>query len=262
MMSIKTGGFDQIVQTVAAAISGSRRIAVLSGAGMSADSGLPTYRGIGGLYNEMEVEEGMPIEDILHAYTFARNPALTWKYLAQIERACRGAAPNHGHRLLAAWEHRFEVCVVTQNVDGFHCAAGSTNVIELHGNLRRLYCCDCGDRSVVDDFDMLTLPPRCTKCDGLVRPDVVLFGEMLPPGAMAAYEQALGTGFDVMFAVGTTAAFPYIQGPMQEATRGACITVEINPDVTVLSDHVTFTLRASALNALTAIDAELSRLGN
>ena len=117
-MSIKTGGFDQIVQTVAAAISGSRRIAVLSGAGMSADSGLPTYRGIGGLYNEMEVEEGMPIEDILHAYTFAGNPALTWKYLAQIERACRGAAPNHGHRLLAAWEHRFEVCLVTQTSMG------------------------------------------------------------------------------------------------------------------------------------------------
>lgn len=260
-MSTKTEGFDQIVQTVAAAINGSRRIAVLSGAGMSADSGLPTYRGIGGLYNEMEVEEGMPIEAILHTYTFARNPALTWKYLAQIERACHGAAPNLGHRVLAAWERRFEMCVVTQNVDGFHRAVGSTNVIELHGNLRQLYCCDCGDHSVVDDFDMLTLPLRCTKCDGLVRPDVVLFGEKLPPGAMAAYERALGTGFDVMFTVGTTAAFPYIQGPMQEATRRACITVEINPDVTVLSDQVTFTLRASALTALTAIDAELSRLG-
>lgn len=81
------GQLEDLVTT----LSQSRRVAVLTGAGMSAESGLPTYRGIGGLYNDMDVEEGMPIEEILHAYTFARDPALTWKYLAKIEQACRGA---------------------------------------------------------------------------------------------------------------------------------------------------------------------------
>ena len=235
----------------------SRRVAVLTGAGMSAESGLPTYRGIGGLYNDMDVEEGMPIEEILHAYTFARDPALTWKYLAKIEQACRGAKPNDGHRLLAQWDERFELYLVTQNVDGFHRAAGSANVIELHGNLRHLFCCDCRADFEVEAFDGLSMPPRCNQCDGLVRPDVVLFGEMLPAAATAAYERELARGFDMIFAIGTTAAFPYIHGPVADATSKGAVTVEINPDTTVLSDQVSHRVRSGALVALTAIDQAL-----
>ncbi len=234
-----------------------RRVAVLTGAGMSAESGLPTYRGIGGLYNDMDIEEGLPIEEILHAYTFARDPALTWKYLAKIEQACRGAEPNDGHRLLAQWDERFELYVVTQNVDGFHRDAGSANVIELHGNLRHLSCCDCRADFDVETFDALPIPPRCGKCDGLVRPDVVLFGEMLPAAATAAYERELARGFDVIFAIGTTAAFPYIHGPVAEAAAKGGVTVEINPDTTVLSDQVSHRVRSGALVALSAIDQAL-----
>lgn len=243
---------------VAAALRGARRVAVLSGAGMSADSGLPTYRGINGLYNDIEIEQNMPIEDILHAYTLARNPALTWKYIAQIDHACRAAGPNDGHRVLASWDERFELWVVTQNVDGFHRAAGSRNVIELHGNLSRLYCCAC--RAAFDnlDFDLGVLPPRCPLCDGLVRPDVVLFGEMLPVSAVNQYELELARGFDVMIAIGTTAAFPYIAEPMLDAGARGCVTVEINPDTTALSNEVSHHIAGPAREVLVALAARLS----
>ena len=244
---------------VATALARARRVAVLTGAGMSADSGLPTYRGIGGLYNDMAIEAGMPIEEILHAYTLARNPALTWKYIAQIERACRAAGPNDGHRLLAAWQERFDLWVITQNVDGFHRAAGSRNVIELHGNLGRLYCCACRAPYVSADFDLATLPPRCAECDGLVRPDAVLFGELLPDAALAVYERELARGFDVMLAIGTTALFPYISEPVAAATARGCVTVEINPDRTLLSGQVTHRLNSRALDSLQRLDTLLGQ---
>lgn len=249
--------WQETLTPVVEALRRARRVAVLSGAGMSADSGLPTYRGINGLYNDIEIEQNMPIEDILHAYTLARNPALTWKYIAQIDNACRAAGPNDGHRVLATWDARFELWVVTQNVDGFHRAAGSRNVIELHGNLSRLYCCAC--RAAFDniDFDLTVLPPRCMHCDGLVRPDVVLFGEMLPGSAVNQYEHQLARGFDVMIAIGTTAAFPYIAEPMLEASARGCVTVEINPDSTALSNDVRHHIKGPAREVLQALEARL-----
>lgn len=246
------------IAAVGEALVNAKRVAVLTGAGMSAASGLPTYRGSGGLYNAIEIEQGMPIEEILHMYTLARNPALTWKYIAQIEQACRGATLNRGHSILAKWEHHFEVHIITQNVDGFHTAAGSSRVTELHGNLARLFCLDCERAFTISDFDINKLPPRCMHCDGLVRPGVVLFGEMLPAAALANYERELATGFDVMLAIGTTAGFPYIHDPMVAAGRGSTITVEINPDLTPLSTHVTHYLQCDALDALEKLDLILA----
>ena len=243
---------------VVAALAVARRVAVLSGAGMSADSGLPTYRGVNGLYNDIEIEQNMPIEEILHAYTLTRNPALAWKYIAQIDTACRAAGPNDGHRILAAWDQRFELWVITQNVDGFHRAAGSQNLIELHGNLSRLYCCACRADFSSHDFDLATLPPRCTYCDGLVRPDVVLFGELLPQSAVTHYERELARGFDVMIAIGTTAAFPYIAQPLLSAGARGCVTVEINPGQTALSRDVKHHLNGPAREVLLALEAELA----
>jgi NAD-dependent deacetylase len=250
-------GFESYAP-VASALSRAHRVAVLTGAGMSADSGLPTYRGIGGLYNDMTVEAGMAIEDILHAYTLARDPALTWKYIAQIERACRAAGPNEGHRVLARWQDRYDLWVVTQNVDGFHCAAGSRNVIELHGNLTRLYCCACHKQFPSSAFDFSVLPPRCDECDGLVRPNAVLFGELLPDEALAAYERELAHGFDVILAIGTSALFPYISEPLRSAATGGTVTVEINPERTVVSDLVTHRVAERALCALQRLDALLA----
>lgn len=240
-------------RAVALLLRGARRIAFFTGAGISAESGLPTYRGVGGLYNDMTIDEGLPIEEILSGDTFAHDPALTWKYLFEIERACRGARPNLAHALIADLERTHEVCVITQNVDGFHVEAGSSDVIELHGRLRELRCTQCGAPSTCRDFDGLHLPPRCTTCAGILRPEVVLFGEMLPLRAVARYEAALRRGFDVVFAIGTTAGFPYIHDPIARCARELVPTIEINPDRTPLSSVVTHRFDCGAAAALQAI---------
>jgi len=245
------------VKEVADSIVRARRVGFFTGAGISAESGLPTYRGIGGLYNDITVDEGLPIEEVLSGAMFTRAPGITWKYIAEIERACRGAQANDAHRAIAALEEFVEVWVITQNVDGFHRDAGSSNVIELHGNLRELICTECGRQEKVLDYADLTIPPRCEDCAGIVRPDVVLFGECLAVSATNQYDLIVGTGFDVVFAVGTTAGFPYIYEPVAEAARHGITTVEINPDETPLSDLVTHRFATGAGKALAAILGEL-----
>lgn len=248
---------DDIAEELAAELRGARRVAFLTGAGLSAESGLPTYRGVGGLYNGMTREEGRPIEEILSGDVFAREPALTWKYLLEIERACRGAEPNLAHQLIAALDAQCEVWVITQNVDGLHQRAGSQRVIELHGRLRELVCTGCTQDPEVSSFDELCLPPRCAACGAVLRPMVVLFGEMLPAADLARYERELAKGFDVMFAVGTTAGFPYIYDPVVAAGRRGTTTVEINPDETSLSQRVQHRMACGAVPALRAIAARL-----
>lgn len=242
-----------LARDVALVLRGARRIAFITGAGISAESGLPTYRGVGGLYNDMTIDEGLAIEEILSGETFMRDPALTWKYLLEIERACRGAQPNAAHRMIAALDRTHEVCVITQNVDGFHVEAGSRDVIEIHGRLRELRCTSCGARAARPDFDGLELPPRCADCRGVLRPDVVLFGEMLPVRAVARYELALRQGFDAVFAVGTTAGFPYVYDPVASSARAGIPTIEINPDRTALSSLVSHRFECGAVAALRAI---------
>lgn len=241
------------IARVAAAVHSASRVVFFTGAGISAESGLPTYRGIGGLYNDITVDEGLPIEDVLSGAMFARSPEITWKYIAEIERACRGAGANDAHRAIAALEAVAEVCIITQNVDGFHTAAGSSNVIELHGNLAKLACTGCNDRTSVEDYSGLVIPPRCGLCDSVLRPMVVLFGEMLPELAIRRYDSELARGFDVFFSVGTTAGFPYIFEPIAEASRRGMTTVEINPDLTPLSRVVSHRFDAGARVTLEAI---------
>ena len=121
-----------------------RSILFITGAGVSAESGIPTYRGIGGLYNVDTTEDGVAIEEALSASMLAKNPALTWKYLAQIGLAVQGARHNRAHEVIAEMESRFlRVWTLTQNVDGFHLAAGAKNVIEAHGNMHSLSCTRC-----------------------------------------------------------------------------------------------------------------------
>ena len=148
-----------------------RRVLFITGAGISADSGLPTYRGIGGLYTRGDTEDGIPIEEALSGPVFARNPALTWKYLAQIEHAARGHSHNKGHEVIARMEKRFEqVTVLTQNVDGYHTDAGSTDVIEIHGNMRNLMCTGCSWRRTIRDYTEVEIPPSCGDCGAAARP--------------------------------------------------------------------------------------------
>lgn len=232
------------------------RILFVTGAGMSADSGLPTYRGIGGLYHDRHTDDGMPIEVALSGPMLLARPALTWKYLAEIEAACRGAEPNAGHYAIVELERRkARVIVLTQNVDGLHRAAGSRELIEIHGSLHRLLCTECGRGRPVEDYRGMQLPPGCPVCGGLMRPDVVLFGEDLPMQPLLRLEHALEAGFDMVFSVGTTSVFPYIAAPVRWARRAGVPTVEINPGESAVSGIVDFRIRARAAEVLPSLAA-------
>jgi len=241
------------VARIAQTLRGARRLLFITGAGISADSGLPTYRGIGGLYNNQLTAEQVPIETALSGAMLAANPAITWKYLHQIEESCRGARFNDAHAIIAQWQEQFEVWVLSQNIDGFHRAAGSRNLIEIHGDIHDLFCTRCDYETSVPDYAGLTLPPTCPRCHALVRPRVVLFGENLPPAAVAQLYRELERGFDLVFSIGTTSVFPYIAGPVVQASRRGVPTVEINPTDTTVTDVVDYKLAAGAAVSLRAI---------
>lgn len=235
-----------------------RRVLYITGAGLSADSGLPTYRGIGGLYDAATTDEGFAIEDALSGVMLRQRPEVCWKYLLQIESACRGAGPNRGHAVIAEYERAHpQTWVLTQNVDGFHRAAGSRNVIEIHGNLQSLSCTGCRRVERRESWEGLVAPPKCPQCGAPVRPNVVLFGEMLPREAMRLYQQGLEAGFDLVVSIGTTSVFPYIAGPVVEARRQGVPTIEINPGETEVSHLVTHRVRTGAAQALDLIWAAL-----
>jgi NAD-dependent deacetylase len=244
-------------------LAGARSALFITGAGISADSGLPTYRGIGGLYDREETEEGIPIELALSGRMLAVRPEIAWKYIYQIESACRGARYNRAHEIIALFEQRLSrTWVLTQNVDGFHRDAGSRNVIEIHGTVRTLLCTGCTWRASVTDYSRIVIPPACEDCGALVRPDVVLFGEMLPRAAHLELDAQLQMGFDIVFSIGTTSAFPYIAQPVVRACRAGIPTVEINPGDTEVSGLVEYRLRARARDAFEAIwSAYLARAG-
>jgi len=243
------------IRAIAALLKRARRVLFITGAGISADSGLPTYRGLGGLYENDLTEEGMPIEEALSGEMLRRRPAIPWKYMAAIEQNCRSVGPNPAHRLIAAWEKELPyVMTLTQNIDGLHSTAGSRNVIEIHGNVHRMRCEHCGFRETVESLAGRELPPSCPQCGKFIRPEVVLFGEMLPEEALSRYLEALAVGFDLVFSIGTTSVFPYIAQPVVQAIQQNAPSVEINPGRTRLSEHVAYQLPLGAAQALTAIE--------
>jgi NAD-dependent deacetylase len=240
--------------TLAAALRPARRVLVITGAGMSADSGLPTYRGVGGLYDTGPTAEGLPIEEMLSGEMMRRRPELVWKYLHEIEAATRGRQPNAGHRALAAMAARFErFTVLTQNVDGFHRRAGSLDLIEIHGNLHVLHCTDCAYEREVVDYSDLSDRPLCPWCAGAVRPKVVLFGEALPQRELMRLQMVLAEGFDAVLSIGTTSVFPYIAEPVIRAARKGLLSAEINPGDSEVSDLVSYRIRAGAAVSLSGL---------
>ena len=239
------------LDAVAALLSCAQRILFVTGAGISVDSGLPTYRGIGGLYHDRLTSEGLTIEEALSGEMMATRPEIAWRYIAEIEASCRGAQPNAAHRLIAALEQEKRmVCVLTQNVDGLHRAAGSHNVIEIHGTVHRLQCMACHHGRTLPDYAGLALPPECPQCGSVMRPAVVLFGEALPTRAVERIEAVLAQGLDAVLSVGTSSVFPYIAGPVVWAAQRGVPTVEINPGETPVSALVTHRLRMCAAEAL------------
>src|SRR5574338_391070 len=231
-----------VLDQVAALCARAGPLLFITGAGISADSGLPTYRGIGGLYERDLTAEGLAIEEALSGPVLAARPDITWKYLAQIEANCRGAQPNAAHRAIAALERRHP---------------GSRALIEIHGSLHRLRCTECDRSREVPDYAGLALPPACPTCGGLLRPDVVLFGEELPLAPLLRLEEAVERGFDLVFSIGTTSVFPYISGPVFWAHQAGVPTVEINPGESRVSQFVDYRLRMGAAEAMTALMARL-----
>jgi NAD-dependent deacetylase len=252
---VKTASDNQTaINRIADLLAESHSILFITGAGISVDSGLPTFRAEGGLYRVCAAEDGMPIERALSGDVLCDHPELTWKYLARMERVCRGARHNRAHDVITEMERHFpRVWTLTQNVDGLHRAAGTRNVIDIHGDLHRLRCMRCLHRQTVPDYSGLTFPPHCPKCPGLLRPDVVLFGEPLALERLATLFTELDQGFDLVFSIGTSSTFPYIAEPVRMAAQFGRPTVEINPGVSEVSDLVDVKLGMRAAPALDAI---------
>lgn len=233
------------------AISQASSITVLTGAGVSAESGIPTFRQAQtGLWEKYRPDE------LATPQAFAANPHLVWQWYTWRRGLVRQALPNPGHYALARLElilqeRHGHFCLVTQNVDGLHQAAGSRNVVELHGNILRTKCSREG--TAVDTWEESPeLPPRCPNCGSYLRPDVVWFGESLPGEAIQkAWECA--SICDVLFSVGTSAVVePAASIPYLAARRGATV-VEINPMETPLSREAAYSLRGESGKILPAL---------
>jgi NAD-dependent deacetylase len=210
-----------------------RRVVVLTGAGVSAESGVPTFRGGG----QTAVWKGLPFDKISSAGMLERNLPLVWEWFNYRRDVIEKIAPNPAHYALARWQKLFpDFTLVTQNIDGLHRAAGSEDVIELHGNIWRARCTSCGaSYDLTDKASQASRTFTCSECGNYLRPDVVLFGEMLPAGA---FERAASKArnCELCFVVGTSAiVYPAAALPEIASAAGA-YTVEINPEPTPLSD--------------------------
>ncbi|MFC4487095.1 SIR2 family NAD-dependent protein deacylase [Tepidiphilus baoligensis] len=241
-----------ILEEIAELLAASRRPLFITGAGISAASGLPTYRGTGGLYADGVNEEGLPYEEVLSGHMLQARPELTWRELARMACRLAHARANAAHRAIAEVPH---AVVLTQNVDGLHLEAGSRKVIEIHGNLRELHCTTCTHTRPAGDWERLPIPPLCPQCGAVLRPGVVLFGEPLPRLAVEWLEEELARGFDLVFSIGTTSLFPYIAEPVALAASAGVPTVEINPERTAVSHLVDYRLRGDAAALLPRIVA-------
>jgi NAD-dependent protein deacetylase/lipoamidase len=239
-----------VPQGLITALQPASRVAVITGAGISAESGIPTFRGAGGLWRSFRPE------DLATPQAFARDPATVWAWYRWRQRLIADAAPNAGHSALAKLQaSRPGWRVLTQNVDGLHQRAGNDAVVELHGSIWRTRCVSCGrpgDSNAQCAEDETAPLPLC-RCGSLMRPAVVWFGEALDPQVMKT-ARAIVEEADAVIVVGTSAVvFPVAALPLAARARNVPI-VEINVEDTPLTAHVTHVVRASAATALPALE--------
>jgi NAD-dependent deacetylase len=231
---------DPALERAAGLLAAARRVCVLTGAGISRESGVPTFRdAVDGLW------ENVPIEEVATAEALAGNPRRVWEFYEMRRATMSAVEPNPGHRALASMERHFaSFTIATQNIDGLHQRAGSTRVLEIHGSLWRARClAGCG--AVVDPFPYPApeVPPPCV-CGGLLRPDVVLFGEMLPAAVFDAASVAAAAA-DVALSLGTSSiVWPAAGIPLMAKEHGAAV-IEVNPEPTELTPHFDVSLRGA-----------------
>jgi len=215
-------------------------ICVLTGAGISAESGVETFRRSNGLWSKLKPEELASFD------AFMRNPELVWEWYNYRKKIILDVKPNPAHSALARLEELAnDFTLVTQNIDNLHRRAGSKNILELHGNIERSYCIGCGKYFAHGEITPEKKVPRCSSCNGIIRPDVVWFGEMLPEGV---FETAVAAAnrCELFFSIGTSAVvYPAASLPLTARNNGAYV-VEINMEQTEISHKVQETLLGKA----------------
>jgi len=222
---------ENLIHKAAQDLASSTSTVALTGAGISVESGIPPFRGKGGLWEKID-----PME-FAHIDAFMKDPARVWNVLVrEMKGLVEHAIPNDAHNGLARLEELGILkTIITQNVDGLHQMAGNTDVIEFHGNFAWLLCLDCNKKYETGKIDMSEIPPRCS-CGGIYKPDCVFFGEMIPPHHLLRSEQA-ASACDIMLVVGTSAVVqPAALIPGIAKKAGAKI-IEVNPERTALSQR-------------------------
>ena len=232
-------------------IKSSNYCIALTGAGISAESGIPTFRGYQGLWQKYD-----PLE-YAHIKSFIKNPEKIWKVMYELDEIMQKARPNPAHFALSELEGKGYIkAIITQNVDNLHQAAGSRSVIEFHGNAKRLICLDCGKIYQREEIDRSVLVPRC-KCNGLLKPDVVFFGESIPEEALNSANQEVNA-CDLMLTIGTSAEVVPANILPWEAKRSGAKIIEVNLERTNLTDEITdIFLKGSASQILTILLKEI-----
>ena len=242
---------DQDLGPLISRLQRAENVVALTGSGISAESGIPTFRGAEGLWKTYRAQ------DLATPQAFARDPNLVWEWYDWRRGLMSTKLPNAGHQVLASWETTIpNFTLITQNIDGLHSRAGSRNILELHGNIWKLRCTQEGTLVENTEFPLSPLPPLCPDCGAMLRPHVVWFGESLNPNVI---QQAfsISARCDLMFVVGTSAiVHPAASLPLAALEAGAAV-VEINPEPTPLTDHLEFSFRGMAGDILPRIDRAL-----
>lgn len=225
------------------------KICVLTGAGISAESGVPTFRGGG----HSAVWKGMPFDQISSARMVRENLAAVWEWFDYRRGVLSKLEPNAAHFALARWQDKFaDFTLVTQNVDGLHARAGSRGVLELHGNINRSYCTNCRKRFEMNAEDVPHKPENCGACGAPVRPDVVLFGEMLPAEAFQKAEEK-SRDCELFFIIGTSALVYPAAGLAEIAKFAGAKLIEINMEETPMTAFCDFQIKGKAGEILPAL---------
>ena len=245
---------DDAIASLAEKIAEASRLTVLTGAGVSAASGVPTFRGPGGLWRRYRPEELATPE------AFDRDPRLVWEWYAWRRELVGRAQPNRAHEVLAAWSRRMPgFRLITQNVDGLHERAGTRNVVRFHGSLWEVACrsrCAAAPAAWEHRGPLGELPPRCPHCGGWLRPGVVWFGEAIPPAALDAAGAAAEC--DVCLAVGTSAVVHPAAGLLAAARARGAFTAEVNPEPTPATGTVSLAVSGRAEEVLDAVERLLT----
>src|SRR5688500_3597695 len=245
---------DPLLEALADRIRGASRITILTGAGVSAASGVPTFRGAGGLWRNFRAE------DLATQAAFRRDPRLVWAWYAWRRETIAACRPNAAHEVIARWS-KGNARLITQNVDDLHIRAGTERVIRLHGSIWELSCAaNCGAPRWRDErVPIAEFPPKCSLCDNFARPAVVWFGESLAPEDLEAALEACDC--DVFLTIGTSAVVYPAAGLLHDASRRGAFTVEINPERTPASSAVHLALEGAAEDVLPALDRIVNRSG-